>query len=502
MEKLVMLKIFVLPIRSGLAQRWLQWTLPIICSSLSFLSSASAQTVMSGSTGADGNLVVPPNSSNYRIPMPETGVFNYVNISIPSSSTVFFDRNSRNTPVTILVSGNVTLAGTISVSGAPRASGQSIIGGLGGPGGFDGGRGGNAAAGALSGSTGDGPGGGGGGKSTGTNAGGGGGGGFLTPGQNGGSSDLSLIGSGGGRYGTKTLMPLIGGSGGGGSATDPSSGAANTSVGGGGGGGAILIVCDGTINFTGGIDAQGGGGTLTAFFGGTGKGSGGGAGGAIRVIATNIIGGSPVLSVQGGGGGSGFGAVATGGNGGHGYVTVEAYQFTSFNPTVNPSAAYLKLGTPTAFSLANPPQLKIKMVAGANAPATPKGTFAAIPDISFDTAPANPVMVMIEAANIPLGTKVKVILTPESGTSQTVESTPLAGTVAVSTATASLSLTLGRSLINATAVYEINGNIAYLAPDILKGERVKWVRISANFGGQSEVQYITESGKRFRPESE
>lgn len=492
-----MLNLFVARMHAGLTWRKYRWTLQTVCCLFLFsVNFVSAQTVMSGSTGADGDLIVGPNVPNHRITLPESGVLNYVNINIGFNSTVFFDRNSRNTPVIILASGNITLTGGFSVGGiTPGGDGQSIVGGRGGPGGFDGGRGGNAAAGALSGFGGDGPGGGGGGKSTGTNAGGGGGGSHLTPGQNGGGTDLSLVGSGGARYGTKTLMPLIGGSGGGGSVTDPSPSAPFTSIGGGGGGGAILIVCDGTINFTGSINASGGGGSLTAFFGGTGKGSGGGAGGAIRVIATNIIGGSPVLSVQGGGGGSGFGAVVTGGNGGHGYVIVEAYQFTNFNPVVNPSAAYLKLGTPTAFNLTNPPQLKIKMVAGVNAPATPKGTFAAVPDISFDTAPANPVTVALEAANIPAGTKVKVILTPESGASQSFDSTPLAGTLAASTATASFSLPMGRSLMNATAVFELNGSVAQLGPQFINGERVRKIAVTAAPGGQSEIIYITQSGK-------
>jgi len=51
------------------------------------------------------------------VQLPESGVFNFTTVNIPAGVTITFRRNSRNTPVTILASGNVTIAGTIDVSG-------------------------------------------------------------------------------------------------------------------------------------------------------------------------------------------------------------------------------------------------------------------------------------------------------------------------------------------------------------------------------------------------
>src|SRR5437773_137133 len=104
-----------------------------------------AQTFNSGSTGVDG--AFNPTTSVTR-PLPTDGVFNFTTINIPPGVTVTFTRNAANTPVTILASGDVTIAGAINVDGSPGAPGSSGTqlggnGGAGGPGGFDGGSGAN-----------------------------------------------------------------------------------------------------------------------------------------------------------------------------------------------------------------------------------------------------------------------------------------------------------------------------------------------------------------------
>ena len=106
----------------------------------------------SGSTGADG----PFNPTvNTQVTLPDSGVFNYTSVNIPAGVTVTFKRNTANTPVVILASGDVTIAGTIDVSGAAAAAagaagdgnqGDDGLPGKGGPGGFDGGRGGTASS--------------------------------------------------------------------------------------------------------------------------------------------------------------------------------------------------------------------------------------------------------------------------------------------------------------------------------------------------------------------
>jgi len=124
---------------------------------------AIAQTFSSGSTGADGAFNP---TANVTIPLPPSGVFNYTTVNIPAGVTVRYLRNTGNTPVTILASGDVTIAGTIDISGASgvQGSGSATLigpgGGAGGPGGFDGGTGSNGILGVVGG-TGLGPGGGG-----------------------------------------------------------------------------------------------------------------------------------------------------------------------------------------------------------------------------------------------------------------------------------------------------------------------------------------------------
>ena len=100
---------------------------------------------------------------------------------------------------------------------------------------------------------------------------------------------LARLTAGGERFGTVTIIPLVGGSGGGGGAS------VNNNRGGaaGGGGGAILIASSGTITISGSITSRGGAGNAGN------AGGGGGSGGAIRLIA-NTISGAGNLNAAGG----------------------------------------------------------------------------------------------------------------------------------------------------------------------------------------------------------
>src|SRR5216684_6580175 len=192
----------------------------------------------SGSTGVDGAFA--PTTSQ-SIAVPASGTFNFTTVNIPSGVTITFTRNATNTPLTILASGDVVIAGNINIDGQTPAN--NGVGGLGGPGGSNGGAGGYGFDQSFSGVPGDGPGGGGGGigVASGT-AGAGGGGGFGTAGGSGANAG-SLNGAPGPKFGAPTVLPLIGGSGGGGGGANNNGRAG----GGGGGGGAILIASSGTI---------------------------------------------------------------------------------------------------------------------------------------------------------------------------------------------------------------------------------------------------------------
>lgn len=229
-----------------------------------------------------------------EIPLPADGVmvFNSINLAqrppyVGYGLTVRFIPNAANTPVTILVSGNVTIGylTTISLRGDDGISGsQNALGkgGLGGPGGF---RGGDGAYQLVNfgtvGGAGLGPGGGGGGA---------------------GSYYASGHGAGATFLGAPDLLPLIGGSGGGGGASTELTPACSGG-GGSGGGGALLLAVNGTLT----IDAQA---SIVADGGNAGywgnpscsSAGGAGSGGAVRLLATTITGTGYVYARAGGGG--------------------------------------------------------------------------------------------------------------------------------------------------------------------------------------------------------
>src|SRR5262249_18784280 len=78
------------------------------------LTGETQPTYNSGSTGADG--AFNPTQSQ-QLQFPPSGVFNFTTVNIPANVTITFLRNANNPPVTILATGNITIAGQIGVSG-------------------------------------------------------------------------------------------------------------------------------------------------------------------------------------------------------------------------------------------------------------------------------------------------------------------------------------------------------------------------------------------------
>src|SRR2546428_5780226 len=68
--------------------------------------------------------------------LPADGIFRCTTINVASGVTLRFNRNALNTPVYLLATNDVTINGTIDVSGADY---NSTTPGASGPGGFDGG---------------------------------------------------------------------------------------------------------------------------------------------------------------------------------------------------------------------------------------------------------------------------------------------------------------------------------------------------------------------------
>lgn len=464
---------------------------PIIFAALALILSLTLIDVQaqsgfqSGSTGANGPFS--PGISQ-TVQLPENGIFNFTTVNIPTGVTIRFQRNAKNTPIIILATGNVVIQGKIDISGWwGTASGN---GGAPGPGGF---RGGDGASGVnrATGNAGDGPGAGGAGGAASapdTLGGHGGGGGFRSTGTEGDPF------TGGRAYATAALVNLIGGSGGGGGGAFAGSGLSGG--GGGGGAGAIVIASSTSIVFGddhgsfGIIEAEGGYGEDGNSSAGAGGGpGGGGAGGAIRLVA-NTISGSAELNVSGGETG------ATGvqfGRGSDGFVRVEANDQSAFNVF---TGLPVSQALPSSAIQPNLPRLRIASIGGVATPGSPTGSFHTAPDITVPLAQSNPVSVVIEATNVPVGTVVQVTVIPATGIRSTVDSSALAGTGASSTATATVELPAETSAVVATA--ELNLTTGQGAPLFIDGERVERLVVAGAPGVPDEVTYVTKSGRRIK----
>jgi len=438
------------------------------------LTAGAQNTFSSGSTGADG--AFSPTTSQ-TITVPASGVFNYTTVNIPAGVIITYVQNpTTNVPLTILASGAVQINGSIHVDGLNGTS--SGFGGLGGPGGA---RGGNGGANGNAGVPGDGPGGAKGGT-------------FNPSGSPvcvaGGAGGFQLTGAGGslggGTYGTPSLVPLIGGSGGGGGCANAGN---NVGGGGGGGGGAILIASSSSITF----GPPAGSSTITATGGSCScstsaslfSSGGGGSGGAIRLVA-NSISGFVMLNVNGGSGG--------GNAGGAGYIRVETFNTTGFSP--NNQGAPVSSALPSTAVPTNIPSLQIVSIAGVAVPANPIGSFQGSPDVVLPTTQTNPVSVVINAANIPVGTTVNLTATPASGTGASATTT-LAGSLSSSSGTASISLPGGLTVLTATSIIDL-ATLGDLRPLFINGEKVEKIEVASRIGGGSELAYITQSGRRIR----
>ncbi|MCA9513556.1 MAG: hypothetical protein KC635_01285 [Myxococcales bacterium] len=400
-------------------------SLPALFLLLLVAAPAGAQPLVeSGSTGALGPLAP---SFDTTIPLPEDGVLHYTTVDIPVGVTVTFVRNADNTPVYLLASDDVVIRGTIDVSGKAGTAtaglgGVTHLGGVGGPGGSDGGSVNGTVA-----QFGLGPGGGGA-NNGGDTAGNGG----ASPIENGdrGVNALATHASTviGEAYGDPGYVPLHGGSGGGG-------GYKSGAYAGSGGGGAIVIASSGTITIDGAVRANGGPDSTRGGLGG---------GGFIRLVAAEVS-GAGVLEARGNVGevcGTNF----RGGCGGDGLIRVEAYDLTgALSENAAPGLFYTLPQAAVPYPPAERPRLTIKRANGkvpfygayfGHALQSPGVSLPA--DVTFT--------VELEARYVPTGYVAQVMMNAVGQERTVVMSTPLAGTFELSTATAEVTIPAGAKL--------------------------------------------------------
>ena len=421
---------------------------------------AQAQIVAafdSGSDGSDG--VLSPTAplsgtEDHVIDMGDhlDGIYQYASVNIPAGIIVRFIPNVNNTPITWLVQGDCVIEGVVALSGFVP-SGQTP--GLGGPGGFAGGYGGNMFGPNFDAGSGEGPGGG--------------------PAPNGnaayGGGANTLFQAGGSSYGNRFLLPLIGGSGGAGGQGSVSAAGA----GGAGGGGAILIAVTNSLSING---------TLTANGNNGGDRVRDGSGGGIRLVSSSLAGNGQVR-VWGG---------ADSNAGGQGRIRVETYDnawtgtFTGATTFDYPGVLVLPANLL--------PTLAITTVASLAVTDPPTGDVTT-PDVTIPATQANPIVVEVALTNVTVGTILTLDVKPQFGAGFETLATN-AGTLAVSTASFSVDLPSGDGLMEARAVVDISGvkslAMSGLAPN---GERFKTISMSSTLGGPQTVVFVTESGARF-----
>jgi len=190
-------------------------------------------------------------------------------------------------------------------------------------------------------------------------------------------------------------------------------------------------------------------------------------------------------------GNAGFGFSGPG-NGAAGFVRIEAFDTTSLSAIGNQASVAL----PNPVAAPNSPQLIIASVGGLSAPANPIGSHSGTPDIVLPANQANPVTVVVQASNIPVGTTVTVTALGPIGPSVPTQTGPLTGTSAASSATTVLNLQPGTTVLTALASIDLTVSGLAAARPVVNGEYVNRIEVATAFGGPSRITYITSSGKR------
>lgn len=261
-----------------------------------------------------------------------------------------------------------------------------------------------------------------------------------------------------------SLVPIIGGSGGGGS----------NGCAGGGGGGAIVIASSTTISLGGSgayINASGGGSPCSS----TNRGSGG----AIRLVANNI---------------NIWGALyAYSGANNPGAIRLEAPTGAlTFTGTADPPAV-LSTINPTIIP-GNQTNLNIVSIGGYPVPPFSGQRFDTA-DVLLPNQLSDPISVIVQASNIPVGTQVNITFSGSPGATFTPGT--LQGTDSSSTATLTIS-NITRNQVTylfVSATFDLPANLRPKGTSASGTEQVSKVRIESAPGKKPKYVFLARDGK-------
>lgn len=338
-------------------------------------------------------------------------VFKYATVDVPAGKTVKFKNNDSNAPVVWLVQGDVTIAGTIDVSGEDGTDGRNSTPG---PGGFRGGIGDGFGFSTNLAASGFGPGGG----RLAAAAGSGVSGSYATLGTNGMTQDT---------YGNAQILPLIGGSGGAGTLSSSTGGA---------GGGAILIASNNliTIAANGSILADGGGRSCASA----------GSGGAIRLIAPTISGAGSLFAR------GGVANCSSTNVGGFGRIRLEA-DVGGVNSI--PRATTVPIDVPPLIWPPNTaPTATITSIDGRSVIGDP-GASIDSGNADIDVPSAGATTILVDCRRVPITATVIVLVKPKFGNTIPATATRLSGDIVQSQWSATVNLPNGFAVLQVHASF-------------------------------------------------
>ena len=171
-----------------------------------------------------------------------------------------------------------------------------------------------------------------------------------------------------------------------------------------------------------------------------------------------------------------------------GRIRLEAETFTRTAATNPPYTQ----GAPGSLVVTGIPTIRIASVGGHDAPAEPTGNS----DIILPTDAPNPVAVGLAATHIPLGTTISVTVSPPHGAPVTTVSGGLQGSLDFSTATASVSLPEGPSVLFATLSFSTTQTQQQALTRYANGEPVMSVELAASANGEQRTILGTATGRR------
>lgn len=270
--------------------------------------------------------------------------------------------------------------------------------------------------------------------------------------------------------GPLSLVPIIGGS-----------GSYGDLYRGGAGGGAIVIASSTSISSAGSVVARGNFNTMFFGFVNITQSSSRGSGGSIRLVA-NSINVSGTLNACGGA---------------CGVIRLEApIGALTFTGTSNPPAVLSTINP--AIASTSSPSLTIVSIAGSPVPSYAGQRFDAV-DILLPNQIPDPITVLVQGNNVPLGTQVSVRALNGSATATSTPSS-LQGTFASSTASPTISgLTrTGVTYLLASATFDPPAGSGHLNQ---KGANfVDKIRIDSLIGAKPKFVFLRKDGSEIKPE--